>query len=220
MGRLTLDISMSLDGYVAGPNQTLEQPLGEGGEQLHEWAFQAASWRESHGLSGGEANADSEVIEEALRATGAFVMGRRMFSGGDGPWEDDRNADGWWGDDPPFHVPVFVLTHHARETVIKQGGTSFNFVTDGIDAALEQARAAAEDKDVAVAGGASVAQQYLAAGLLDELQIHVAPVLLGGGVRLFDGLEVEPASLEVTRVIASPSVTHLRYRPRLEGGDS
>jgi dihydrofolate reductase len=219
MAGLTLDISMSLDGYVAGPNQTLEQPLGEGGEGLHEWAFQAASWRRQHGLSGGEANADSEVIEESLRATGAVVMGRRMFSGGAGPWDEDPNSDGWWGDDPPFHVPVFVLTHHPRETVIKQGGTSFTFVTDGIEAALEQARTAAGDKDVALAGGASVAQQYLAAGSLDELQIHVAPVLLGGGVRLFDRLGIEATELEVTRVIASPSVTHLRYRPRTRERD-
>ena len=175
MAKLTLDISMSLDGFIAGPNQTLEEPLGKGGEQLHEWAFAARGWREAHGLSGGETNADSEVIEESLRNTGATVMGRRMFSGGEGPWEDDPNADAWWGDDPPFHHPVFVLTHHAREPVTKQGGTTFTFVTDGIESALEQARAAAGDKDVAVGGGANVAQQYLKAGLLDELQIHIAP---------------------------------------------
>ena len=129
------------------------------------------SWRESHGLEGGEKNADSEVIEESLGATGAVVMGRKMFSGGEGPWENDPRADGWWGDDPPFHVPVFVLTHHARETKVMEGGTTFIFVTDGIEAALEQARAAAGDKDVRLAGGASVVQQYLKAGLLDELQI-------------------------------------------------
>src|SRR5215218_5628310 len=150
MAKLTLDISMSLDGFVAGPNQTLEAPLGEGGESLHEWAFALKSFREPHGLSGGETNASSEVVDEALRSTAATVMGRRMFSGGEGPWEDDPNADGWWGDDPPFGVPVFVLTHHARETVHKQGGTSFTFVTDGIDSALEQARAAAGDRDVAI----------------------------------------------------------------------
>jgi dihydrofolate reductase len=215
MARLTLDISMSLDGFVAGPNQSLEQPLGEGGERLHEWVIRLASWRERHGLSGGESNADGEVVEESLRATGAVVMGRRMFSGGAGPWEDDPRADGWWGDDPPFHVPVFVLTHHARETVTKQGGTSFSFVTGGIEAALEQARTAAGDRDVALAGGASVAQQYLKAGLLDELQIHLVPVLLGGGVSLFDRLGIDPIELEVTRVIASPSVTHLRLSPHV-----
>jgi dihydrofolate reductase len=135
-----------------------------------------------------------------------------MFSGGERRWEDDPNADGWWGDDPPFHVPVFVLTHHPRETVIKQGGTSFTFVTDGVEAALEQARAAAGDKDVALAGGASVVQQYLKAGLLDELQIHLVPVLLGGGVSLFDRLAIDPIELEATRVIESSSVTHLRFR--------
>ena len=212
MPRLTFDITMSLDGFIAGPNQTLEQPLGEGGERLHEWVYGLASWREPHGLEGGTVNADSEVVEESVKAQGAVIMGRRMFSSGAGPWEDDPKADGWWGDDPPFHVPVFVLTHHARETVKKQGGTSFIFVTDGIEAALEQARAAAGDKNVSVAGGADVAQQYLRAGLLDELQIHVTPLLLGGGVRLFDELGTKPARLEVTRVIESPTVTHLKYR--------
>ena len=212
MAELICSISISLDGFVAGPNPSLEEPLGEGGELLHEWAFAATSWRESHGLEGGEKNADSDVIEESLRATGAVVMGRKMFSGSEGPWENDPRADGWWGDDPPFHVPVFVLTHHARETKVMQGGTSFNFVTDGIEAALEQARAAAEEKDVLLAGGASVVQQYLKAGLLDELQIHVAPVLLGGGTSLFEQLGIEPLGLEATRVIASPSVTHLRFR--------
>jgi dihydrofolate reductase len=212
MARLILDISMSLDGFGAGTNQTLEQPLGEGGERLHEWAVRLRSFRERHGLSGGEIDADDEVVAEWLGASGAVVMGRRMFSGGEGPWADDPNADGWWGDEPPFRVPVFILTHHAREPVVKQGGTSFTFVTDGIEAALDQARAAAGDQDVALGGGASVAQQYLKAGLLDELQIHLVPVLLGGGVRLFDRLGIEAIELEATRVIASPFVTHLRFR--------
>jgi dihydrofolate reductase len=212
MARLICDISISLDGFVAGPNPSLEKPLGEGGDLLHEWAFAATSWREAHGLEGGETNADSEVIEESLRATGAVVMGRKMFSGGEGPWEDDPRAQGWWGDDPPFHVPVFVLTHHPRETLVMEGGTSFTFATDGIEAALEQARAAAGDRDVALAGGASVVQQYLKAGLLDELQIHVAPALLGDGTSLFGRLGMEPYGLEATRVIASPSVTHLRFK--------
>ena len=211
MKKLILDISMSLDGFVAGPNQTLEEPLGKGGELLHEWAIRLAAWREPHGLEGGETNADSEVFAESIAATGAVVMGRRMFSGGAGPWADDPNADAWWGDDPPFHVPVFVLTHHARETVVKQGGTSFTFVTDGIESALEQARAAAGDKDISLAGGAEAAQQYLRAGLLDELQVHVVPLLLGGGVSLFGSLDIDPAELVQTRVIASPSVTHVRY---------
>jgi dihydrofolate reductase len=210
MTQLTLDISMSLDGFIAGPNPTVEQPLGEGGEGLHEWVFGLKSWREPHGLDGGSTGVDDEVMRESFTATGAVVMGRRMFSGGEGPWEDDPNADGWWGDDPPFGVPVFILTHHARETVEKQGGTSFTFVTDGPDAALERAREAAGDRNVAIGGGANVVQQYLRAGLLDEMQIHVVPVLLGGGVRLLDGLD--PLQLEVTRVVESPEVTHLKYR--------
>jgi dihydrofolate reductase len=211
MGKLNFAISVSLDGYVAGPNQTLDEPLGEGGEQLHEWVVALKAWREPHGREGGETGPESDLMEAMIRNTGATVMGRRMFSGGHGPWEDDPNADAWWGDDPPFHHPVFILTHHAREPVTKQGGTTYTFVTDGIRSALEQARAAAGDKDVAIAGGANVAQQYLAAGLVDELLLHVVPVLLGGGVRLFD--DQPPGTLERTRVLEGPSgVTHLQYR--------
>jgi dihydrofolate reductase len=211
MARLMLDISMSLDGFVAGPNQTLEEPLGKGGDQLHEWVFGLTPFRERHGMEGGETNADAEVVEESLARTGAVIMGRRMFSGGHGAWEHDPNAGGWWGDEPPFRVPVFVLTHHARETLVQQGGTSFTFVTDGIESALEQARAVAGDRDVAVAGGANVVQQYLKAGLLDEIQLHLAPVLLGSGVRLFDELGPELPKVEYSRVIGSPAVTHLRF---------
>jgi dihydrofolate reductase len=211
MGKVYAEISMSLDGFVAGPNQTLEQPLGAGGERLHEWVVALKSWRERHGLSGGETGPDSELMEESLRNTGATVMGRRMFSGGQGAWEDDPKAEGWWGDDPPFGHPVFILTHHSREPVTKQGGTTFTFVTEGIESALEHARAAAGGKDVAVAGGANAIQQFLSARLVDELRIHVVPVLLGGGVRLF---EQAPANLELetTRVVDSPRVTHLEYR--------
>ena len=201
---------MSLDGFVAGPNASFEDPLGKGGMRLHEWAFAAASWRQQHGLSGGEANGDSDVLQESLDALGAVVMARRMFSGGEGPWAEDPNANGWWGDDPPYGVPVFVLTHHAREP-LHLGGGSFTFVTEGIEVALAQASEVAGVKDVLVAGGASLAQQYLAAGLLDELQIHVVPLFLGDGVRLFD--QIDPTvDLELTRVIESPTVTHLRYR--------
>jgi dihydrofolate reductase len=210
MTRLTLDISMSLDGFIAGPNRTTEAPLGDGGEGLHEWVFGLAAWREPHGLEGGTTGADNDLVEEQLARPGAVLMGRRMFSGGEGAWEDDPMAEGWWGDTPPFRMPVFVLTHHARETLTMKGGTSFTFVTDGVESAFEQARAAAGGKDVAVAGGANVVQQCLRAGLLDELQVHVVPVLLGGGVRLFDG--GEQANLEITRVVDSPAVTHLRYR--------
>lgn len=218
MGMVILDISTSLDGFVAGPHPSLEHPLGEGGERLHEWALGLAAWREPHGLSGGETNASSEVMSEGLARTGAVVMGRRMFSGGQGPWEDDANADGWWGDDPPFHVPVFVLTHHARAPVPKQGGTTFTFVTDGVESAVAQARSAGGAKDVAIAGGANVAQQALTAGLLDEIQIHLAPVLLGSGTRLFEEVGGgEEARLELARVVEAPGVTHLRYRvPKAE----
>jgi dihydrofolate reductase len=202
---------MSLDGYIAGPNPTLEEPLGRGGEGLHEWAFRLKSFRETHGMSGGETGPDDDVAREWLERSGAVVMGRRMFSGGEGPWEADPNADGWWGDDPPFHAPVFILTRHPRETLMKSGGTSYTFVTDGIGAALELAQAAAGDRDVQIGGGATVVQQYLKAGLLDELNIHLVPVLLGdGGTRLLDALE--PLELELARVVESPHVTHLRYR--------
>jgi dihydrofolate reductase len=212
MGKLKLDISMSLDGFVAGPNATLEDPLGEGGESLHEWIFGLKAWREPHGLEGGEEGPDNEVVREGLQRNGAVIMGRRMFSGGSGPWEDDPKADGWWGDEPPFHVPVFILTHHARETVSKKGGTTFTFVTDGIESALDQARAAAGDEDILIGGGAQAAQQYLKAGLLDEITLHVAPVILGGGVRLFEGLGPDDAKLELVEVVESPKVTHIKYR--------
>jgi dihydrofolate reductase len=208
MTQLRLNISTSLDGYVAGPRPTLEQPLGEGGELLHDWVTRLAAWRAPHGMEGGEVNEDTPVFEESLGA-GATIMGRRMFSGGAGPWEDDPNANGWWGDEPPFHTPVFVLTHHAREPLVL-GETTFMFVTDGIESALEQARAAAGERDVALGGGADVARQYLDAGLLDELTVHVVPVLLGGGTRLFAG--ATPAELNLTRAVSSPRVTHLTYR--------
>jgi dihydrofolate reductase len=214
MGKLILDISMSLDGFIAGPRPTLEEPLGAGGGQLHEWAFATRFFRERHGLDGGESNEDSRLLAEVVLGTAATVMGRRMYSGGEGAWEDDPNAEGWWGEDPPFHHPVFVLTQHAREPVKKGGATSFTFVTTGIEAALEQARHAAGAGDVAVGGGASVAQQYLRAGLLDELHLHLVPVLLGDGTRLFEeGLPDRPGELECTSVLESPTgVAHLAYR--------
>ena len=209
MSKLRFQISISLDGFVAGPNQSEEHPLGEGGERLHEWALKLAAWREPHGREGGETNASSEVMEEALANVGATIMGRNMFGGGPGPWGEDP-WQGWWGDDPPFHHPVFVLTHHEREPLEREGGTSFTFVTDGIESALAQARVAADGKDVTLAGGADVAQQYLAAGLLDELQINVAPFLLGAGTRLFENLEA--VDLEQVRVIEGPDAAHLKYR--------
>jgi len=214
MGKLILDISMSLDGFVAGPNPTLEEPLGEGGGWLHEWAFATKAFRERHGLPEGESNVDSSLVEESIGNAAATIMGRRMYSGGEGAWSDDPNADGWWGGNPPFHHPVFVLTQHARAPLTLHAGTTFTFVTDGIEAALEQARAAAGARDVVVGGGASAAQQYLRAGLLDELQIHLVPVLLGAGRRLFDDKLVRaPGGLQRAGVIESPSgTTHLSYR--------
>jgi len=212
MGQVKVELSMSLDGFVAGRNPSLEEPLGTGGERLHEWVVRLASWRAPHGLEGGETGPDDDIFAESLTSIRAVVMGRKMFSGGSGPWADDPNADGWWGDDPPFHVPVFVVTHHPREKVEKSGGTSFAFVTDGVEAALDRARDAAGGGDVLIAGGADVAQQALAAGRVDRLQLHVVPLLLGGGTRMFaDG---EPQALEQTQVVPSTQVTHLTYLPR------
>jgi dihydrofolate reductase len=207
MSRVRVGITMSLDGYVAGPDQSLDDPLGKGGEQLHEWVIELAAWREEHGMEGGEVNASSAVIDGSLARAGATIMGRNMFGGGPGPWEESWR--GWWGDDPPYHHPVFVLTHHPREPIEMDGGTTFHFVTDGIESALEQARAAAGDKNVSLGGGASVAQQYLAAGLLDELVVSVVPNLLGGGARLFENLG--SAKLEQVEAVGAPGVTHIRY---------
>jgi dihydrofolate reductase len=210
MGKLRFEISISLDGYAAGPNQSEEHPLGEGGMQLHEWVVKLAAWREPHGREGGEVNASTPLVEESLSGVGAVVMGRNMFGGGPGPWGEDP-WQGWWGDEPPFDMPVFVLTHHEREP-LTLGGTTFNFVTDGIESALAQAEEAAGGEDVALAGGAEVAQQYLSAGLVDQMQLNVVPVLLGDGARLFDGHAGAGLRLEPTLVVETPEVTHLRYR--------
>jgi dihydrofolate reductase len=208
MSSVTCHISISLDGYAAGPDQTLDEPLGRGGERLHDWAFASRAWREQHGMEGGERTADDEVAAEVTQGVGAHIMGRKMFGGGPGEW--DASWTGWWGDDPPFHTPVFVLTHFEREPVEMAGGTTFHFVTGGIEAALEAARAAAGEQDVAVAGGASTVNQYLAAGLLDELYLHVAPRVLGGGERLF--VDVGTPTFEPVKVVASPAATHVKYR--------
>ena len=217
MSRTNCQITMSLDGYVAGPNQGEEHPLGEGGEQLHEWAVALQSWRESHGMEGGEVNASTPVMDEMLDGVGAVVMGRNMFGPVRGPWGEPA-WDGWWGDDPPFHAPVFVLTHHEREPREMEGGTTFHFVTDGIEAALANAKDAAGEQDVLISGGASVIQQALRAGLLDELTLNVVPILLGGGARLLDDLGGANIALECTRVIHAPGVTHLTYRVGNERG--
>ncbi len=206
---LRFDIAMSLDGYTAGPDQTEENPLGVKGERLHDWVVELEAWRRPNGLEGGEVNASSPVIDESMTNVGAWIMGRNMFGPIRGPWGDSQWM-GWWGDDPPYHTPAYVLTHHARDPVEMKGGTTFVFVTDGIDSALRRAREAAGTRDVRIGGGADTIQQYLAAGLVDEFELHVVPILLGGGTRLLDG--VGDLRLEQVRVIDAPGVTHLKYR--------
>ncbi len=214
MPKLRFKISISLDGFVAGPDQSVQHPLGVGGKRLHEWVYPLAAWRALVGLEGGEVNESTRVIEESLAGIGATVMGRNMFGGHPGPWKAEQPWNGWWGDDPPFHHPVFVLTHHAREPLVMQGGTTFTFVTGGIESALEQARRAASGLDVTLAGGASAARQYLEAGLVDEMELSLAPVLLGRGERLFDGIGDDLHGLELVRTVATPTVTHLKFARR------
>jgi dihydrofolate reductase len=205
---------MSLDGFVAGPSQSLDNPLGIGGGRLHEWAFQLAVFRALLGFEGGEVNESTPVVEESLANIGATVMGRNMFGGHPGPWDAKTPWNGWWGVNPPFHHPVFVLTHYAREPLELEGGTTFTFVTDGIRAGLERARRAAKGKDVSLAGGAKAAQQYLAAGLVDEMEINLVPTLVGSGERLFDGVGDDLHGLELVRTVAAPTVTHLKFARR------
>lgn len=210
MSKVRVHIAMSLDGYVAGPNESEENPLGEGGEALHEWAFDLKAWREPHGREGGEVNASSAIVEEANADVGAEIMGRGKFGPpGGGPWGEDP-WQGWWGEDPPFHKPVFVLTHHEREPLTLSDST-FVFVTDGIESALDQAREAAGEKDVFIGGGAETINQYLAAGVVDEIELHVVPILLGGGKRMFEGVGPD-LRLEQLRAVEAPGVTHLSYR--------
>ena len=210
MSKVRVHISVSLDGYVAGPNQSQEEPLGEGGEGLHDWVVALKAWREAAGLEGGEENASSAVVKGEYANVGAEIMGRGKFGPASrGPWGDDP-WQGWWGDDPPFHKPVFVLTTHERAP-LTLSDTTFTFVTDGIYAALDRAREAAGDKDVYIGGGADVINQYLAAGLVDVLELHVVPILLGGGARLFEGVGPD-TKLERLRVVEAPGVTHLKYR--------
>jgi dihydrofolate reductase len=209
MSKLRVHISASLDGYVAGPNQSEKEPLGEGGEQLHEWVVGLEAWRKPHGMEGGEVNESTKVVEEAQANIGAEIMGRGKFGPpGGGPWGDDP-WPGWWGDDPPFHMPCFVVTHHEREP-LTLSDTTFNFVTDGIDSALDQARDAAGATDILVGGGAEIINEYLAAGHVDELEISVVPLILGSGERLLEG--VGDLKLEQVRAVEAPGVTHLKYR--------
>jgi dihydrofolate reductase len=210
---LKFNIAISLDGFVAGPNPSEQDPLGEGGVQLHDWAFELAAWRAPHGREGGVVNESTPIVEGWQANVGATIMGRSMFGGGPGPWGADP-WQGWWGEEPPFHTPVFVLTHHAREALAKDGGTTFHFVTDGVEPALAQAQEAAAGKDVALGGGADVARQYLSAGLIDELRLSVVPVLLGSGTRLFDAGAGAGLALEQVQAVHAPGVTHLVYRRR------
>jgi dihydrofolate reductase len=212
MPQLRCNLTISLDGYLAGPSQSVENPLGEGGHHLHDWAFALAAFRKEHGLEGGEVNASTQIIEESTANVGAVIMGRNMFGGYPGPWRSDPPWTGWWGDNPPYHAPVFVLTHHPRAPLVMQGGTTFTFVTDGIEAALAQARAAAGSKDISLAGGARAFQQYLAARLIDEVNISLVPRFLKAGERLFENLGNADLRLEQVRVIAAPGVTHIKYR--------
>jgi len=205
---------MSLDGFVAGPRQSVDNPLGIGGMRLHQWVFPLTVWRAMHGLEGGEVNQSTKVVEESLAGIGASLMGRNMFGGHPGPWDAISPWNGWWGVNPPFHHPVFVLTHHAREPLELEGGTTFTFVTDGIESALELARRAAGGKDVSLAGGARVAQEYLAAGFVDEMEINVVPTLLGSGERLFEGVGDNLHGLELVRTVAAPNVTHVKFARR------
>jgi dihydrofolate reductase len=212
MSALRFQVSVSLDGYMAGPDQSMDEPLGMGGERLHDWVVELEAWRRMQGMEGGEINASTPVVEEGFANLGATIMGRNMFGGGRGAWPTDPPWKGWWGDNPPFHHPVFVLTHHPRDPVEMEGGTTFHFVTDGIESALEQARRAAGDRDVQIGGGAKAIQQYLAAELVDRFELHVVPILLGAGERPLDG--VGTPRLEQERVVGAPGVTHVAYRVR------
>jgi dihydrofolate reductase len=212
MAKLRLHITMSLDGYVAGPGQDAENPLGIGGLELHQWVFPLKEFREMHGdQEGGETNASSAVVQERWANIGATIMGRNMFGPIRGQWPDE-SWRGWWGEDPPYHHPVFVLTHHPRQSLEMQGGTTFHFVTDGIESALAQAKDAAQGQDVWLAGGASVVNQYLAAGLVDEIDLSIAPLILGAGERLFEGITRGSVKLTQSRAVDAPGVTHINYR--------
>jgi len=210
MSKVRAHISTSLDGYVAGPNQSHENALGEGGERLHDWVLGLRAWRQPHGLEGGEEGVSGVVFDEENANVGAEIMGRNKFGPpGGGPWGDDP-WPGWWGEDPPFHKPVFIVTHHEREP-LTLSDTTFTFVTAGIVSALERARQVSVDKDVFIGGGADIINQYLAAGLVDELELHVVPIILGGGERLFAGVGPD-LQLEQLRAVEAPGVAHVKYR--------
>jgi dihydrofolate reductase len=212
MSKVRCHMTVSLDGYVAGPNQSVENPFGERTEHLNDWILNLRSVREMFGEDGGETGPSDDVFRERIANIGATIMGRNMFGGGPGPWPEDEPWNGYWGDEPPYRTPVFVLTHHPRETLPMKGGTVFHFVTDGIASALDQARAAAGSQDILIGGGANVIQQYLHAGLIDELELHLVPDIVGGGERLFNGVDHSSLKLEQVRAVAGSGVTHVKYR--------
>jgi dihydrofolate reductase len=204
------NFTISVDGYAAGPHQTLDDPLGVGGTRLHEWAGATRSWRQAHGMDGGDEGLDDEFAARGDLGIGATVMGRNMFGPVRGPWGNDQWT-GWWGENPAFHHPVFVLTHHPRASITMEGGTTFHFVDDGIKAALDRALDAADGNDVRVGGGAATIQQGLREGLIDEVHLAIAPILLGGGERLFDHLDGGPNGYRCVEFVSSPSIAHVRF---------
>jgi dihydrofolate reductase len=203
--------TISLDGYGAGPDQGVDNPLGVGGDALHDWLVATRTWRQMHGKEGGATGIDDDFAARSSKHVGAWILGRNMFGPIRGPWPD-MSWKGWWGDDPPFHVPVFVLTHHARPPIQMEGNTTFHFVTGGIDEALDQARKAADGMDVQIGGGPNTIQQYLRAGLIDELHVAIAPVLLGRGERLFEGVDLRALGYECVQFVASKKATHVVLR--------
>jgi len=208
-----LSFATSIDGYGAGPNQDLQHPLGVNGPELMEWFFHTRAWRSMHGHDGGEAGVDNGIAEQGFAGIGAWILGRNMFGPVRGPWPDD-SWKGWWGDEPPYHTPVFVLTHHARAPLRMAGGTEFYFVTEGIHAALEQARAAAGGRDVRLGGGVSTIRQYLRAALIDELHLAIRPVLLGSGEHLLNGIDMRTLGYECVKHVAGERATHVFLRKR------
>ena len=204
------NVSLSLDGYLAGPEQSLEHPLGVGGRLLHEWAFATRSFRRTHGMPGGAEGVDDDFVRRGDVGIGATIMGRNMFGPIRGPWPDEQ-WKGWWGDEPPFHHPVFVLTHHPRSSITMTGGTTFHFVSDGIQSAFERALVAANGADVRLGGGGATIQAFLRAGLVDEMHLAIVPILLGSGERLFDHLDGGPHGYTCAELVCSPSAIHARF---------
>ncbi|MEA2983896.1 MAG: hypothetical protein QOD94_150 [Alphaproteobacteria bacterium] len=200
--------AISLDGYGAGPDQDLNNPLGAGGTALHEWFYPTRTFQRTFGSGDGQVGVDDDFAARGMHNIGAWILGRNMFGPVRGPWPDD-SWKGWWGENPPYHVPVFVLTHHAREPVAMEGGTTFHFVTEGIHAALDRARAAANDRDVRIGGGVATIRQYLTAGLIDEMHIAVSPVLLGAGEHLFSAIDLPKLGYRCMEHVPSPKATHL-----------